>query len=137
MRDTYPCLTCRQSPLLPLAADFAHEVRARSALLTQNFVAAFAVKAHGRGRDEYARLLVQLRKRLRQQPRSLDATIHDAALLLFVPTPFRNRLAREMYGGVVTFERARIDGSGLGVPLDGRTRRRAKLLRAAAHEPRH
>src|SRR6185369_12914475 len=101
MHDAHARLTRRESRLLPLAADLTQEALARRALLPHDLRAPVAVETDGRSGDQHARLLIQTRERLRNQARALHSALNDAVLLLFVPTPFGYRLAREMHGRVV------------------------------------
>src|ERR1051325_11051537 len=97
VHDAHARLTRRERCLLPLSADLAQEALARSALFAQDFVAAVAVEADGRSGDEHARLLLETRKRLRNQARALHSALYDSTLLRVVPAPFGNRLAREAH----------------------------------------
>src|SRR3712207_396469 len=79
VHDAYPGLTRRERRLLPLAADLAQEVCARSALLAHDLGAAVAVETRGRSRDQHARLRAQPRKRASKQARPLHAAFEYAS----------------------------------------------------------
>src|ERR1044072_150008 len=136
MHDADAGLARLKRPLLPLATDLAQKAFARSALLAQNLSATVAVKTRGRGRDQNLRLHAQARQRARQQARPIHTTLKDAALLLFIPTPFADILAREVYSRVVSLQRLRVDFAALRVPMHSGRARRAKRLRVSAHQPR-
>src|SRR3989304_7696484 len=62
---------------LPLAADIRQKSLSRWAVLPKNFVAAVAVVSGGRRAHQNLRRSFQPAKRLRNQPRALDAAVED------------------------------------------------------------
>src|SRR5437763_4829900 len=87
--------------------------------------------------DSIHRMLFKHRDLLRYQPRPLLSALKYAMLLLLRPMPLRYRLAREVHRCVVSLKRLRANRTLHPLPTHRPCPRRAKRLRAAAHEPRH
>ena len=106
----------RQGRRLPFRGRLRNEVRARRLVLAERLRTAVAVVAHGGSAHEAARRRTCLRQGVRQQRGAPCAAVSYPGLLLFVPAPVGDVLAREMDHAVDPLERSVVDIARLGVP---------------------
>src|SRR5439155_3650740 len=78
---------------LPLTTNAGQKSFARAALFINQLVAATSVEANRRGVNERHWFARQVRHRLAQQPRAVDAAVQNATLLFFRPSSIGNSFA--------------------------------------------
>ena len=107
----------------PRLAHVGEEVVARRALLGEHLVAAVAVVTDRRRRHEHARLALAARDRGREHRVPRTRLSRMRRFCSSVQRLLADALAREVHDRVDTFERGRVDATGVGIPADRRRRR--------------
>src|SRR6266536_914501 len=102
----------------PLHADAGDEIVSRRALLVERLVAAIAVVADRRGRDEYRWRTCEFRERARQQRRAVRARLEDQALACVGPPLVADASAGKVDDTADAFEPGGVDRPRLGVPAE-------------------
>src|SRR6266536_1401715 len=102
----------------PLHADAGDEIVSRRALLVERLVAAIAVVADRRGRDEYRWRTCEFRERARQQRRAVRARLEDQALACVGPPLVADAGAGKVDDTADAFEPGGVDRPRLGVPAE-------------------
>src|SRR3712207_6472926 len=101
---------------LPRLAHLGQEVRARFALLAQEFVSAVAVVTDSRGAHHDVRGLCEPGERLGEQARAHPPALHNAPLLLRRPTALGDALPGEVDDCVDPSQARGVEGARGGAP---------------------